>query len=258
MLLLLLYYVIAVTTSIFGRRLLEGLPSRCPPPETIQSCFLISSSGTNYSTTQPFRSCKTTLDSKPFFNISKLEGVWYELAHKDAAQPRACKCQTSHKTVDESRGIIWDKFTIECYNGTYYGNLSFHYDFLDDQSYSHSPRRRQPGVLIGTWNQVPLFQRIRIPDTIVDVGVTDDDDNDPNNGTYEWMIEFQCIDAPRFFGREWGIAFYGMQFYARNYSRKDELVHTMEERARTLGLGPFIDHYRGLKIVDHSNCIQGH
>eukprot|EP00550_Attheya_septentrionalis_P012100 CAMPEP_0198302662 /NCGR_PEP_ID=MMETSP1449-20131203/56077_1 /TAXON_ID=420275 /ORGANISM="Attheya septentrionalis, Strain CCMP2084" /LENGTH=142 /DNA_ID=CAMNT_0044005087 /DNA_START=176 /DNA_END=602 /DNA_ORIENTATION=- len=135
--------------------------------------------------------------SKPFFNISKLEGVWYELAHKDAAQPRACKCQTSHKTVDESRGIVWDKFTIECYNGTYYGNLSFHSDdFLDDQpdSHSHSPPRRRPGVLIGTWNHVPLFQRIRIPDTIVDVGVTyddndddnDDDNNDPNNGTYEW------------------------------------------------------------------------
>ena len=171
-----------------------------------------------------------------------MEGFWYELAMKDITQPRVCKCTTSNKTVRTDLQIIHDTFTLECFGQPYPSNLSF--DLTTDTT---------PGVTIGTWNGIPLVRRVRFPNTVVDVGVNH------RTGEYDWMIEFQCIPSAK---RQWGgretVRFYAMNFYSKEYRDMEERIQLMEQTARELGLGPFLDTGRALAIIDHSNCALGH
>jgi hypothetical protein len=95
---------------------------------------------------------------KANFNESKMEGFWYELAMKDITQPRFCKCTTSNKTVRTDINMIYDTFTPECFGQPYPSDLSF-------------VLTNTPGVVVGTWNGIPLLNRVRFPNTVVDVGV---------------------------------------------------------------------------------------
>ena len=174
---------------------------------------------------------------KANFNETKMEGFWYELAMKDITQPRFCKCTTSNKTVRTEINMIYDTFTLECFGQPYSSDLSFE---LTDT----------PGVPVGTWNGIPLLRRVRFPNTIVDVGMNS------STGEYDWMIEFQCIKAKRFGGRE-KVKFYAFNFYSKEYLNMEERIQLMEQKARERGLGPFIDTGRSLAIIDHSNCAQG-
>ena len=188
----------------------------CPAPEELQSEWV-----------------------KANFDETKMEGFWYELAMKDIAQPRFCKCTTSNKTVRTDLNIIYDTFTLECFGQPYPSDLSF--DLTDT-----------PGVNVGTWNGIPFIRRVRFPNTVVDVGVNN------RTGEYDWMIEFQCISAKRFGGRE-KVTFYAFNFYSKEYLNMEERIQLMEEKVRERGLlGLFIDTGRSLAIIDHSNCTQGH
>ena len=172
---------------------------------------------------------------KTSFNQSKMEGFWYELAMKDCTQPRMCSCQTSNKTNDG--GIMRDEFSLQCAGDTYFANLTFEL-------------HEAPGVMDATWNSIiPLVNRIVFPNTVVDV-------EEDAEGEYEWMIEFQCVAGRPIFGIDW-IAFYAFNFYSRTYD-DPKRVEIMEARARQRGLGPFIDHWANLKIIDHSDCLYGH
>jgi hypothetical protein len=173
---------------------------------------------------------------KESFNQSKMDGFWYELAMKDCTQPRMCSCQTSNKQNDGD--TLHDEFSLECAGDTYFANLTF-------------ALQPTPGVLHATWNSIiPLVDRIIWPNMVVDV---EEDDE----GNYEWMIEFQCIQGRSFFGVEW-IAFYAFNFYSRRYNVPGR-VNIMEARARERGLGPFIDHWKPMAIIDHSSdCLYGH
>ena len=172
---------------------------------------------------------------KSSFNQSKMDGMWYELAMKDMTQPRICSCQTSNKTNDGD--ILRDGFTLQCLGDTYFANLTF-------------AIQPTPGVLHATWNSIiPLVDRIIWPNTVVDVEVNED-------GNYEWMIEFQCIQGRPIFGIDW-IVFYAFNFYSRRYDIKGR-VDIMEARARERGLGPFIDHWAKMAIIDHTDCLYGH
>jgi hypothetical protein len=168
---------------------------------------------------------------KTSFKASKMEGLWYELAMKDITQPRICSCQTSNKTLHQK--TLHDEFRIECFGNSYTSNISF---ALQDM----------PGVIMATWHGIPLLDRIVFPNTIVDVQVGTD-------GNYEWMLEFQCVQGPSIFGWNW-IAFYAFNFYSRTLDDGQRL-HIMEARARQRGIGPFIDHWAKLAIIDHSNCL---
>jgi hypothetical protein len=165
-----------------------------------------------------------------------MDGFWYELAMKDCTQPRMCSCQTSNKTNDGDM-LLRDEFTLQCAGKTYFANLTF---ALKDT----------PGVLDATWNSViPFIDRIVWHNMVVDV-------EEDAEGNYDWMIEFQCIQGPSVFGVEW-IAFYAFNFYSRTY---DDLgrIQVMESKARQRGLGPFIDHWAKMAIIDHSDCIYRH
>lgn len=170
------------------------------------------------------------------FHQSKMDGLWYELAMKDCTQPRMCSCQTSNKRNDG--GILHDEFTLQCAGDTYHANLTF------------AIQTTARGVLHATWNSIiPFVDRIVWPNMVVDV---EEDDE----GNYEWMIEFQCIQGRAIFGIEW-IAFYAFNFYSRHYNVPDR-VKVMEARARERGLGPFIDHWAPMAIIDHSDCLESH
>mmetsp|Transcript_9992 Transcript_9992/g.22268 ORF Transcript_9992/g.22268 Transcript_9992/m.22268 type:complete len:213 (-) Transcript_9992:413-1051(-) len=207
-------YAFASTFALLGTHSLTdaAIPTKCPKPEQLQTDTV-----------------------KKSFDESKMEGFWYELAMKDATQPRVCKCQTSQKIVSLIEREIRDDFTIECYGNVYHNDLRFN---LTDV----------PGVSVGTW-KLPVVDRIRFPNTVVDYGENAD-------GTYDWMIEFQCVQAPDWTGER--IAFYAFNFYSRTYADADERIPVMESRARARGLGPFIDEGRDLAIVEHSGCLYGH
>jgi hypothetical protein len=161
-----------------------------------------------------------------------MEGMWYELAMKDITQPRICSCQTSNKTVHQK--TLHDEFRLECFGNSYSANLSF---VIQEEN---------PGVVTGTWN-VPLLNRILFPNTVVDVQVGPD-------GTYEWMIEFQCIQGTPIFGWNW-IGFYAFNFYSRTNDKNEQRLKVMEARARQRGIGPFLDHGAKLAVINHSNCL---
>jgi len=104
------------------------------------------------------------------------------------------------------------------------------------------------GVSVGTWN-LPVLEKIQFPNTVIDYEENID-------GEYDWVIEFQCIQAPAWMGER--ISFYAFNFYSRKFKNADELIPLMEARARARGLGPFIDDGRDLAIIDHSECQYGH
>ena len=79
-----------------------SLPSKCPTPDQLQSEYV-----------------------KNHFETNKMQGFWYEIAMKDATQPRFCKCQTSNKTFHEVANTIQDDFRIECEGRVYLNKLSF-------------------------------------------------------------------------------------------------------------------------------------
>ena len=185
-----------------------AIPDKCPLPSDIQSKKV-----------------------KESFDDTKMEGFWYELAMKDATQPRMCKCQTSEKVVTET--IIYDNFTIECAGDTYFSDLTF--------------ERLDHGVSVGTWNGIMFIDQIEFPNTLVDYKEKDD-------GSYEWFIEFQCVDGPDWLGN----AFYAFNFYAASYENANETITEMEKSLRAAGLGAYIDTGLDLAIIDHTNCLYGH
>jgi len=174
------------------------------------------------------------------FNITGMEGVWYELAMKDSTQPRFCSCQTSTKELVGS--MLMDNFTIDCVGDTYFANLS------------HAVGQQQ-NMVDSRWNGMPLLDLVDWNNLVLDY----EESTSPNDNQYEWVLEFQCVQGPRWmnWGRDW-IAFYGMNFYAKDYRHQDEVVPAMEARSRERGLGPFLDNLLDLHVIDHKDCPFGH
>lgn len=107
-----------------------------------------------------------------------------------------------------------------------------------------------PGISHGTWNGIPGLDKVIFPNAVVDVGVGAD-------GSNAWMIEFQCVDGPKFLGQTW-VAFYAFNFYAKTYHNADVLIPEMEAAMRAQGLGAFIDSGNQIKVLDHTNCLLDH
>ena len=193
-----------------------ALPTNCPDPAMIQTPLV-----------------------QQDFSDEQFQGFYYELAMKDATQPRGiCSCQTSNKTFVDFSTIV-DDFAIQCAGAVYHNDLSFEV---------HPDRR---GVNIGTWNGVPWIDMIQFPNTIVDMSVN------PATGEYDWVIEFQCVQGPRIMGNDW-IAFYAINFYSKDYRNASSQIALMEKRFRQQGLGDFIDDGLELAIIDHSDCLENH
>jgi hypothetical protein len=196
----------------------DGFPGSCPSPRDLQSDYV-----------------------KQYFEASKMQGLWYELAYKDVTQPRTCTCQTSEKRIDSNDSTqLNDAFRIECAGNVYFANLTHTFTNI-------------PGVMTATWN-LPLMDRIDFPNTVVDVGINN------ATGEYDWMVEFQCIQS-RLFG---SIVFHAFNFYSKEYFAEDEKcleeerLKVMEMAARKQGLAPFFDSGLPIKVVNHSDCIHGH
>ena len=102
-------------------------------------------------------------------------------------------------------------------------------------------------VSAGTWNGIMFIDQIVFPNTLVDYKEKDD-------GSYEWFIEFQCVDGPEWMGN----AFYAFNFYAASYENANETITEMEKSFRAAGLGAYIDSGLELAIIDHTNCLYGH
>jgi hypothetical protein len=171
---------LAILATLVSTVLSESaLPRRCPTSASLQSASLSSSfSLTKFATNERF----------------------YEIAYKDATQPRMCTCITSEKRVEGDE--VLDKFTIQCAGKPFSSDL--HFGITD-----------APGVFEGTWKQGTRFSLttgdvtipLIFPDTVVEVGVN------PKTKEYDWVVEFQCVE-----GGVWtagGISFYAFNFYSR-------------------------------------------
>jgi hypothetical protein len=184
----------------------------CPKPQAIQSEFV-----------------RKSFEMEKFapVNGSKL---YYEIAYKDLTQPRICNCITADKKFSPSTNQVLDSFTIECAGAPWHSNLVFN-------------STGQNGVFVGIWNQpgIPILSRLRFPDTVVDVGVN------PQDGSYDWTVEFQCIEGPRGL-----VLFYAFNFY----STTNDLTFfdPMMKSFRNAGLGRFVDGGLPLQMVNHTNC----
>jgi hypothetical protein len=183
---------------------------KCPNPQDIQSDYV-----------------KQHFDMEKFAptNGSKF---YYEIAKKDITQPRFCKCVTAEKSFDPVGQQVIDAFTIECFGTVNYSDLRFNVT-------------ETPGVFVGIWNQkgLPILSKLKFPDTVVDVGLNAD-------GSYDWVIEFQCIET---FGV---VAFYAFNFYSTTNSM--EFFEPMKESFLKAGLGEFCDFGPDLHVIDHTGC----
>lgn len=79
----------------------------------------------------------------------------YEVAYKDLTQPRMCRCTTSYKKTLPDKRQLADTFSIQCppESTTYAEALVFN---LTDQ----------PGVLLGSWTNLPRASQIVFPDMV--------------------------------------------------------------------------------------------
>ena len=104
--------------------------------------------------------------------------------------------------------------------------------------------------MIGRWNGFKPMEGIEFPNTIVDVGVNEKD------GTYDWVIEFQCIQKQTF--RQKWIPFYAINFYGKRID-DPSLIARMKDSALSNGLSSFLlGDGSDLFIVDHTECKQDH
>eukprot|EP00500_Bicosoecida_sp_ms1_P002239 CAMPEP_0203810338 /NCGR_PEP_ID=MMETSP0115-20131106/2886_1 /ASSEMBLY_ACC=CAM_ASM_000227 /TAXON_ID=33651 /ORGANISM="Bicosoecid sp, Strain ms1" /LENGTH=252 /DNA_ID=CAMNT_0050719129 /DNA_START=99 /DNA_END=857 /DNA_ORIENTATION=- len=202
------------------------------------------------------------------FDISKLPGVYYELAYHDYTQPLPplCGCERSDKSVlpNGVGGVfVSDLFSLRCPAAAsgkqQLAQLTFNTTAVN-------------GVLTGHW---PVVKSIAIPDTIVDFAESAD-------GGYEWVLEFQCLQTSSAAeadamegaaaamglarasaeaasdGVRGGIYFVGINFYSRVKSAA--VLQRMLAAAEARGLpaywnGTFAGNHGGkLHIVNQTAC----
>eukprot|EP00403_Amphidinium_massartii_P017205 CAMPEP_0178418862 /NCGR_PEP_ID=MMETSP0689_2-20121128/25308_1 /TAXON_ID=160604 /ORGANISM="Amphidinium massartii, Strain CS-259" /LENGTH=203 /DNA_ID=CAMNT_0020040271 /DNA_START=174 /DNA_END=781 /DNA_ORIENTATION=+ len=169
---------------------------------------------------------------KANFDISLMEGTFYELAYHDYTQPRPmCGCERSVKSVnaDAHPPTISDYFSIQCFGKDYPITLHFN--------------ETEPAMLNGSCGFFAPFGTRVCPDYVIDVGTR------THGEPYPWVLEFQCVEHT-----DGSLMFAGINFYSKEKSNKTltEMLKVAEDH----GLHKFIEGGwpSGLKVVNHSNC----
>lgn len=171
------------------------------------------------------------------WNVSLMEGTFYELAYHDYTQPRElCGCERSVKTVstETEPATIADLFTLKCPVGSNGKDRIAHLSFEATGT---------PGVLSGECSYFAPFGTTVCPDYVLDVGTR------TPGAPFPWVIEFQCVENTL-----GGLLFAGVNFYARETSQ--ETLAAMRASATAHGLDDFIDggFPQGLHLVNHTDC----
>lgn len=92
--------------------------------------------------------------------------------------------------------------------------------------------------MVGHW---PFAKSVDFPNTVVALGVN-------SSGTYDWVIEFQCVEIDEY------VVFTGINFYNRRRVVPAAELQIMFDTARKQKLGYWMDHGLKVTVVDHSNC----
>jgi len=171
------------------------------------------------------------------WDISLMEGTYYELAYHDYTQPRSvCGCERSVKVVNTtaSPATIADLFTLKCPPPNGQDQIT-HLKFTESED--------TVGRLDGSCGFFAPFGATICPDFLIDVGTR------TAGEPYPWVLEFQCVE--NWWG---GLLFAGINFYARDKSQ--ETLDAMIASAEAHGLGDFIEggFPAGLHIVNHTGC----
>lgn len=177
------------------------------------------------------------------FDVNKMFGTYYELAYHDYTQYPTCPfgptCVRSVKrkeTIPESPGFqIVDWFSIDCAGRGYPFPLRFN---VTDT----------PGLFEGYVKDPPLWWKILepgevYPDVVVDFLEGED-------GTYEWVIEFQC----KYNRRGTGISFTGINFYSKRRNVSDAYMKNFLRAGRDRGLGVYMDKGFGTRTSSQTDC----
>lgn len=176
---------------------------------------------------------------KDNFSLDQFWGTYYELEYHDNTQPSYMSCQRSVKSLNDNGKTYKDLFSLHVFGSTT-AVCDLEFDITD-----------KPGVFLGHWagNKRPDLHNIN--NTVIDVGVA-------KNGTYTWVLEFQCADnstAAAEQGTPSGITFAAINFYHKHPLEDDTVIPAMEERARARGVGWILNSKPGVHVVNQKTCV---
>mmetsp|Transcript_144100 Transcript_144100/g.268437 ORF Transcript_144100/g.268437 Transcript_144100/m.268437 type:complete len:754 (+) Transcript_144100:48-2309(+) len=161
---------------------------------------------------------------KTSFDLSKADGLWYEIAFQDVAQ-KGASCQTLTNTHDTASGKLSQVFS------TRYGPVPF------SQTYIYEPDESgEKGVYRKHLNGVKFL--VQLPTVVVDV-------LDGEDGRYTLMTEFTSKNILVTDVTE-------LRFLARTPVVTTETFRNMQAVAASVGIKQSI--IDSLKIVDHKGC----
>lgn len=154
----------------------------------------------------------------------------YEIAYKDALQPRFCSCMTSRKFASGDDYVY--KVTMNCKEYPVHTKLAF--------------RNIALGQWVGKWvnTSFPIVENINFPSALIDYQLGADSDGKER---VDWLLEFGCSETlPGYVG------FYHIVMHSIENSHFH--LQAMLDAAERAGLGRFLTSGNAIQIVDHSDC----
>jgi lipocalin len=161
------------------------------------------------------------------FDAELYQGIWYEIAYHDIAQPSFCACTRLSWTMEEqeTEGFSFrDVYTTNCFGP-------------EGRLFSIPLRGRSLNS-----GQGGQFVEAGIADWVVDYGV------DPESGEYEWAIKFKCLEGLG------SILFTEVALLSRQPTLSVELLDEMLARLEELGGAAYGGAPEDLTFVDHEGC----
>lgn len=158
------------------------------------------------------------------FQLSKIGGLWYEIAYHDLAQVRET-CQYLNRTVAADESSLDEIFGFS-YPKIEAGGLALRYDTTETR-----------GVL-KRYIDKPIVRKMQFPCAVVDATTARD-------GSYETISEYLCYTIGPITYRE-------IRILSRSNTMGSAQLLKLENNLHNLGI-PF----KALRNVDHSNCTYG-
>jgi len=157
------------------------------------------------------------------FDISKTEGLWYEIAFRDVAQAGS-SCQTFTNVVQSSTGEMSQTVSVR------YSTLPY------TQTIKYEPTSTKKGVFKKHLEGAGFFE---LPTVVVDVA-------NGKDGKYSLMTEYSVVDV--------GVSVKELRFMARTPTLDSAMLKKMKDVAVSVGIDrSFVD---SVQLANHANCSE--
>lgn len=156
------------------------------------------------------------------FDLSKIDGFWYEIAYHDLAQVKET-CQYLNRSVSSDLLSMDEAFGFTYPNRS--GELLLHYDVTGK-------------AIFNRYIDKPIVRKFQIPSAVVDLTMNKD-------GSYDTISEYLCYAIGPITYRE-------IRILSRQNTMNPLTLKKLEDQLHNLGI-PF----KMLRQADHSNCTYG-